>query len=364
MTKNNSLFFLILFAFVLTGCETRKGPPAPVSYGPSLPSSAPTSPSPKSELLFPEPVKAQKIIVENHETLAMVAKKTGIPAHQLIILNNLKRPYLLQPGQELRLTEDIPLKESVLPEDQSLTESTLEDPHDDSTSTPQILPMTKPKRKLTEAEQELITSLQQEKQSMSQKEDDLTALTSSLKPNREKAAKQQSLSDKKTLPSEDTPSEMTSLPAPHIEETPSLQEEDLPLTPKKPSLKTSQFAWPVKGKVISRFGPGQGTLQNDGINIAAPEGSPILAIEDGLVVYAGNEMQAFGNLILLKHPSGWISSYGHAAKLLVERGAQVQKGQTIALVGHTGSVDKPQLHFELRDLTKNGKVVNPELYLE
>lgn len=355
MTKINSLFFLILFTLLLTGCETRKGPPAPVSYGHSLPPSSSSSSLPlsKSELLSPEPLKAQKIIVGNHETLAMVAKRTSVPAHQLIILNNLKRPYALKPGQELRLSEDVLLKESVILEDQSVTESTLSDTHDDSSLAPRLLPMAKPKRKLTEAEQDLIASLQQEKQAMSQKKDDSTVSTSSLTPMREKDFKKQDLLHKESTPLEDT-----------LPETPSRQEENISPASKKTPLKTSQFTWPVKGKIISHFGPGQGTLQNDGINIAAPEGTPIIAIEEGFVVYAGNEMQAFGNLILLKHPSGWISSYGHAAKLLVERGTQVQKGQTIALVGRTGSVDKPQLHFELRDLTKNGKVVNPELYLE
>lgn len=356
MVKINSLFFLLLSVVVLSGCETRKGPPAPVSYGLTTPPSS-VLPSPRSEVVATQPVKVQKIIVESHETLGMVAKRTGIPAHQLILLNNLKSPYLLTPGQELRLTEDIPLKPSALPETPDLEESAADDAMDDSTPTPKILPMTKPKRKLTEAEQDLIASLQQEKQSLTQKEDDSTA---SAPP--AKTTKGRVVSPKETLTSEETSPETTSLPIPEIEKKASSQQENT--ASKKSSLKTTPFAWPVKGKIISRFGPGEGALQNDGINIAAPEGTPIMAIEEGLVVYAGNEMQAFGNLILLKHPSGWISSYGHAAKLLVERGAQVQKGQTIALVGHTGSVDKSQLHFELRNLTKNGKVVNPELYLE
>jgi murein DD-endopeptidase MepM/ murein hydrolase activator NlpD len=109
-----------------------------------------------------------------------------------------------------------------------------------------------------------------------------------------------------------------------------------------------EFLWPVRGKLISRYGPKPGGLQNDGINIAAPRGTTVRAAENGVVVYAGNELRGFGNLLLIRHDDGWVSAYAHADALLVARGAAVKRGQAIAKVGSTGRVTEPQLHFELR----------------
>ena len=108
------------------------------------------------------------------------------------------------------------------------------------------------------------------------------------------------------------------------------------------------FIWPVKGPVISGFGAKAKGLRNDGINISARRGTPVRAVENGVVVYAGNELRGFGNLLLLKHADGWVSAYAHNERLTVERGAEIEKGQTIATVGSSGGVSSPQLHFELR----------------
>jgi len=123
----------------------------------------------------------------------------------------------------------------------------------------------------------------------------------------------------------------------------------------------SRFKWPVRGRVIAGFGPRKGGLHNDGINIAAPHGAPVAAAENGVVAYAGDGLPGFGKLLLLKHSDGWISAYAHAEKLLVKRGDVVRRGQTIATVGSTGSVDRPQLHFELR---KEKRAVDPRKHLE
>ncbi len=109
-----------------------------------------------------------------------------------------------------------------------------------------------------------------------------------------------------------------------------------------------RFLWPVRGRIISNFGPRAGGLHNDGINIAAPKGMPIRAAENGVVAYAGKELRGFGNLLLIKHAGGWTTAYAHADKLLVRRGDRVKRGQTIATIGSSGGVGRPQLHFELR----------------
>ncbi|MHA1564190.1 MAG: peptidoglycan DD-metalloendopeptidase family protein [Alphaproteobacteria bacterium] len=109
------------------------------------------------------------------------------------------------------------------------------------------------------------------------------------------------------------------------------------------------FAWPVKGKLLTNFGPLDGGRRNEGVNIAAPRGTPVHAAENGVVAYAGNEIRGFGNLILVKHAGGVITAYAHAEALLVRRGDVVRKGQIIARVGTSGGVTAPQLHFEIRE---------------
>jgi murein DD-endopeptidase MepM/ murein hydrolase activator NlpD len=111
---------------------------------------------------------------------------------------------------------------------------------------------------------------------------------------------------------------------------------------------TTSFRWPAKGRVIAGFGPRTNGQQNDGINLALPEGTPIRASENGVVAYAGNELKGYGNLVLVRHSNGYVTAYAHARELLVKRGDQVKRGQVIAKSGQTGNVDAPQLHFEIR----------------
>lgn len=108
------------------------------------------------------------------------------------------------------------------------------------------------------------------------------------------------------------------------------------------------FRWPAKGRIIAGFGPKTNGQTNDGINIALPEGTAIKAAQDGVVAYAGNELKGYGNLVLVRHAEGYVTAYAHAKELMVKRGDQIKRGQTIAKVGQTGNVDAPQLHFEIR----------------
>ena len=119
---------------------------------------------------------------------------------------------------------------------------------------------------------------------------------------------------------------------------------------------SGKFLWPVNGKLVSLFGVKEGGQHNDGINIAAPLGTPVHAADNGVVAYAGNELRGFGNLLLIRHADGWVSAYAHCDALLVKRGDEVKRGQVIARVGQTGAVSSPQLHFELR---KAGTAVDP-----
>lgn len=121
-----------------------------------------------------------------------------------------------------------------------------------------------------------------------------------------------------------------------------------------------RFAWPVHGRILSGFGVKEGGLHNDGINIAAKQGATVVAADDGVVVYAGNEIRGFGNLVLVKHANGWMTAYAHNAELLVKRGEPVKRGQAISKAGATGGVSSPQLHFEVR---RGSRAVDPSKYL-
>lgn len=109
------------------------------------------------------------------------------------------------------------------------------------------------------------------------------------------------------------------------------------------------FAWPVAtGNVVKRFGTGASGERNDGIKIAVPIGTPVKAAADGVVIYTTDNIPGLGGLVMIKHGDGWTSVYGHASRIMVQRGQSVKRGQTIALSGDTGLADRPELHFELR----------------
>jgi murein DD-endopeptidase MepM/ murein hydrolase activator NlpD len=117
-----------------------------------------------------------------------------------------------------------------------------------------------------------------------------------------------------------------------------------------------EFRWPARGRIIQGFKAGG----NDGINISVPAGTSVRAAESGVVVYSGDGLKGYGNLVLIKHPNGFVTAYGNNGELDVKRGDKVSRGQVIAKSGDTGNVNSPQLHFELR---KGSTPVDPTGYL-
>lgn len=130
--------------------------------------------------------------------------------------------------------------------------------------------------------------------------------------------------------------------------------------PPPPPQSGKGFMWPVKGPLLSSFGPKDVGYHNDGINIAAKSGSYVRAAESGVVVHAGSKIKGFGKLLLIRHSQGWITAYAHNSSMLVKKGQPIKRGQAIARVGQTGGVSRPQLHFEMR---KGSRAVNPVIYL-
>lgn len=109
-----------------------------------------------------------------------------------------------------------------------------------------------------------------------------------------------------------------------------------------------RFDWPVRGEVVGRFGAQGVGLRNDGINIAASTGDPVRAAAAGEVVYAGDSVPGFGNLVLLKHADGWVTAYAHLERVAVKMREQVTQGRQVGTVGTSGGLTSPQLHFEVR----------------
>ncbi len=136
-------------------------------------------------------------------------------------------------------------------------------------------------------------------------------------------------------------------------------EQDVAMAPSATGI--SQMRWPVKGKVLTSFGQRDGGSVNDGIDIMVPEGTPVKAAENGVVIYAGDGLKEFGQTVLVRHENGLVTVYGHNSKLNVQRGQKVRRGEEIARSGMSGNAKAPKLHFEVR---KNSTPVNPSKYLE
>jgi murein DD-endopeptidase MepM/ murein hydrolase activator NlpD len=111
---------------------------------------------------------------------------------------------------------------------------------------------------------------------------------------------------------------------------------------------TPSFHWPVRGQVIAGFGPKSDGQRNDGIDIAVPENTPIKAANDGVVIYSGNQLKSFGNLVLVRHSNDYVTAYAHAKEIRVKKGDPIKGGEIIGMSGQTGNVDTPQVHFEIR----------------
>lgn len=123
-----------------------------------------------------------------------------------------------------------------------------------------------------------------------------------------------------------------------------------------PASFSGPFHWPLNGAVVAKFGKLAPGKINDGINIAVARGTPIRAAADGVVAFAGDQIAVYGGLILIDHGGGWVSAYGHAEEIAVQRGQKVARGDVIGRAGASGQVQSSQLHFQLR---KNRLPVDP-----
>ncbi|WP_262696372.1 peptidoglycan DD-metalloendopeptidase family protein [Kordiimonas aquimaris] len=252
----------------------------------------------------------QTVAVRRGETLYALSRRHGVPVRSIIAENNLRAPYSLAIGQRLRIP--VALKHTVVKGDTGYSIS----------------------RRYG------------------------VNLAALMRANGIKKPYRLSVGQVLALPGGATPANVGPSSTQVATVSPP-RGRTVPL-PEPPARSQSGFIWPVDGKLASRFGPKEGGLHNDGINILARQGTVVRSAEAGVVVYASNALEGYGNLLLLKHADGWLTAYAHNERLLVNKGDQITKGQVIARVGSTGGVQEPQLHFEIR---KGRRALDPLDYL-
>lgn len=371
-------FFFLYFSFLLSGCTQSNI--ASIEYrgdkffgwGNSQIANEITTPPPATSS-----GNSREITVARGEGLYGIARKYHVNAYDLIQLNHLIAPYSLKVGQKLSLPtgqyHTVKPRETIAMIARQYHRSPADLIHENKLTSPYVIQTGQLLRipeapRLVQSETPVIASEQPIKSSSlsplsSQKpvaSDNHTINTSPVDTGSANIA---------SAPKEAAPANLLpALPKSRITDTTSyILDKDgaalggRPTAPLASSLRDSEkFIWPINGRVISPFGPQQGGIRNDGINIASPEGTPIKAAAPGTVVYAGNELRGYGNLVIIRHPEEFLTAYAHQKHLNVSKGAKVQQGQIIGYVGSSGNISQPQLHFGVR-LGK--KPVNPLDYL-
>ena len=332
-------------------------------------------------------ISSNEIIVQKGDTLYSISKKNDVPLRDLIENNNLEPPYALKAGSALKVSppnyhesrEGDTLYSISRMYDMKVNDvialNNLKFPYS-------IYPGDKVKVTKKDGENKNIEIKKDDKNIQIASESKPKNEKSSFKPSEEKAKEISEKNHSKEIekygfkPSEVRAMEINnknnatnSRTAQNIINPTKNEIVETKLSINKPidkdsikkiANKTNRFSWPVRGEVISKFGPKSAGLYNDGINIKASEGQAVGASEDGIVAYVGNELKGYGNLVIIKHSGGWISAYAHLKNSLVARGQKINKGQKIGNVGNSGKVKFPQLYFGLR---KGRDAVNPESYL-
>jgi murein DD-endopeptidase MepM/ murein hydrolase activator NlpD len=277
------------------------------------------------------------IVVANGETLDTISGRYGVPASALLAANGLSSASDVKSGTHLVVP--------VYHADGRAVAST-------------------EKEKAGKKHDTDVADADVSKAAKKEKEKEKTAKADKAAKDAEKSASKDARASKGTDVAEAEPSKSSEAKKPAIDKTPTGNLES-GASQSKNALTGAQadaagtepeFRWPARGRIIQGFKSGG----NDGINISVPAGTSVRAAESGTVVYSGDGLKGYGNLVLIKHPNGFVSAYGNNGELDVKRGEQVKRGQVIAKSGDTGNVNSPQLHFELR---KGSTPVDPTSYL-
>ncbi len=387
MIRHTRFAVSLSLAALLAACAPRDDAPAPVSLnGPqSAPVAAVTparlTPHPSS---MPSALRAAAptiaatsagatVVVQRGETLSAIARRHGVAATAIAQANNLKPPFGVQAGQKLTLP-GVAATETFVAAAKPAPERTKTDYRPLAVRVAPIPPpAAEPVSQATVASSPRST-VQAVALSAPEPAKTPTAVGDTLKagPARVELAKAEPFSQPRPIVSADPHS--LRLPAsygkpaastgaePEVAPVPTAYKAmPKPTLGEPPPRAGRSFAWPVKGRVISSYGPQPGGLRNDGLNIAATRGDKVVAADNGVVAYAGGDLKGFGNLVLVKHAGGFVTTYAHNDKLMVQRGDKVKRGQVIATVGESGSVTQPQVHFQVR---QGAHAVDPRPLME
>lgn len=299
------------------------------SYKPSAPVYAPYAAKDVAKAEVPPKQFAEakarsgEVFVESGDTLYAIARRNNVPVGKLMAANNISDANAVRAGQRL-----------VLPGSHSVVSaSRVEAAKPFAASAPRREPETVVARAETQAV-DPVESPSKEKP---------VRVIPMTKPVEQSA---------EAPKAEEAPAQVAKIEESDVKE----KAEVTASLPNPGPMNSTEFRWPVRGRVVENYGPLQGGGRNDGINIAVPTGTDIKAAENGVVAYAGSELKGYGKLILIRHDNDYVTAYAHNSDISVKRGDKVTRGQVIGKVGQTGNVAQPQLHFEIR---KGSSPVDP-----
>lgn len=327
MTKKNGTRLSKATVFGFTGCLLASS----LLAGCTL-VHPPGMPAPSGQV-----IRGRTVTAEMKDNLYTLAQRYGVKLNELVAVNDLAPPYRIKPGQ----TVFLPARAGEAP-------------------VPSAAPFGRVDRFSADGRTPVVSSSQ-------------NVTSAPLEPLAIEKTPAAPLQNAPSIPSVNRPApqinstDVSGFKAPGPSRTPeavassqSTSSQPLVASPDR-SDEAPAFGWPVRGTILSAFGPKSKGQDNDGVNIAAPKGAPVTAAEGGTVVYTDNKMKGFGNLVLIRHQGGWVTAYAHLGRVMVKPDDIVAKGDMIGTIGATGGVSSPQLHFETR---RDGKPVDPELVLK
>lgn len=298
----------------------------------------------------------ETVTVQGNQNIYAFAHAHNASMREIIVLNDLRPPFILKPGQKLVLPSNATVVSGDIkgqaPAPQSSPSGSIEKTElaPLAPTSVQVIPLDQPsEQKKTNNAAVLVAPVSGGAvEALNAPTPPPKPIATTVKP--AAALEVATGSTESITPTADVPPPPV-LPAPMKQPVASVAP-----APVAPSVATLNMKWPLQGPILSSFGDKGVGLTNDGINIGAPKGAPVVAAAGGTVVYVGNEMKGFGNLILIRHEKGWVSAYAHLDRTLVAKDSVVAQGDMIGTVGKTGNVPSPQLHFETRH---DGKPVDP-----
>ncbi|WP_018912138.1 peptidoglycan DD-metalloendopeptidase family protein [Thiomonas sp. FB-6] len=295
---------ILLFCATLAGCSTVALNPAPVVSRTATPVASAAQPVPgasAASALASVPLPPGYYRVQRGDTLRSIARSNGQSWQQLAAMNQLSNPNVIEVGQVLRVSPSAPPLAAASGAAVAAPAA--------APSAPQVVALA-------------------------------PAGSAAQPPARAAAA---ASGARREAASAAAPAAARPAPAPSGPATPSAGAHAVAAG--------LSWSWPAQGRIAQGYNGGT----SKGLDIAGKAGEPVRAAAAGKVVYAGNELRGFGNLVIVKHNADYISVYAHNQKLLVHEGEEVRRGQTVALMGSTDA-PRVELHFEVR---LRGKPIDP-----